>query len=394
MVARSAEAKVLGIKMGVPLFKIRDLVAREGVIVCSSNYALYGDLSARAMMTLESLVPRLEIYSIDEAFLDLTGTSSTIPLKTLCHDIKYRLARDVGLPVCIGVSTTKTLAKLANRAAKQYPATQGVVDLTDPARQRRLLALCNVGDVWGVGHRLVNRLRQQDIHTALDLANASPKAIRGQFSVVLERTVRELNGEACIAFEDAPPTQQQIVCSRSFGERVTQKPVMMEALANFTANATARLRQQGLAAKAITVFIRTSPFKQEPQYANSRMATLPAPTSDTRVLLGRVRFMLERLWRDGFRYAKAGVMLNDFYDPQHLQADLFDQPSHNSQAIMSALDRINAELPGKLTLGSQGGTRNTAGSHVNCGPGWRMKQSRLSPRYTTRFSELPIARIR
>ena len=388
IVARSSEAKAIGIKMGDPLFKIRDKIKQEGVIVCSSNYTLYGDLSNRIMMTIESMVPRHYWYSIDETFVDLTGTTSAIPLETFCHQIKDRIKKDVGLPVCVGASTTKTLAKLANRAAKKYPATQGVVDLTDKNRQRRLMALCEVGDVWGVGPRLAKRLREMDIHTALDLANASPKTIRTHFSVVLERTVRELNGEACIELDDAPATQQQIVCSRSFGQRVQQKAMMMEALANYTATATARLRQQGLVAKAITIFMRTSPFGGEPQYANSRMATLPIPTDDTRVLLGRVRAMLDRIWRDGYRYAKAGVMLTDFYDPKHLQADLFAQPSHRTQAIMATLDQINAEMPGKLALGSQGVSRVTDNHN-----GWQMKQSMLSPRYTTRFSDLPVARI-
>lgn len=390
VVARSAEAKALGIRMGAPLFKIRDLVKRAGVIVCSSNYALYGDLSTRIMMTIESLVPRMEVYSIDEAFLELTGTKAAMPLTQLCHQIKDRVAKDVGLPVCIGASTTKTLAKLANRAAKKYPATKGVVDLTDPARQRRLLSITDIGDVWGVGPRLVNRLRALDIHTALDLANFSPREARRHFSVVLERTVRELNGDACIDIEDAPQTQKQIVCSRSFGERVTKKDTLAEALANFTAIASARLRQQGMAAKAITIFVRTSPFRQEPQYSNSQMATLPYPTSDTRVFLERARCMLDRIFRNGYRYAKCGVMLSDFHDPNQMQTELFHEHlSANSQAIMQVLDRVNSELPGKLRFASQGCTGNS-----NRASGWQMNQSMLSPKYTTRFSDLPVALIK
>lgn len=329
---------------------------------------------------------------IDEAFLDLTGTERSEPLAAHCRRIQEQVYRNVGLPVCVGASTTKTLAKLANRAAKKYPKTSGVVDLTDPARQRRLLAITDVADVWGVGPRLSKRLRSLNIHTALDLAQSDPKDIRRRFSVVLERTARELNGEACIELETAPEAQQQIVCSRSFGDRVVSRDSMHEALASFTAQATARLRKQNRVARSMAIYIRTSPFTPDPQYSNALTTQLPYPGDDTRSFLEQGRLMLDRIWRDGYRYAKAGVMLSDFYDPRQLQADLFDNRAsadkRSAVAVMEVMDRINNEMKGALRFASEGLPRSKGRMD------WEMNQAYLSPRYTTRFTELPIVHIK
>ena len=380
VVARSREAKLLGIKMGVPVFQIKAEMQRHGILAFSSNYALT-DLSSRVMRTLEEMAPRVEVYSIDEAFLDLTGIESVISLVEFGQQVRERIGHWIGITVCVGIAPTKTLAKLANHAAKKYPATQGVVDLTNPDRQRRLLALVPVDDVWGVGRRLSKRLNALGITTALDLANASPRAIRDQFSVVLERTVRELNGESCIELEEIPPTKKQIVCSRSFGEKVTHFELLREAVCEYATRATEKLRKEQQQAKVMTVFIRTSPFKDnEPQYSNSASGELLIPSCDTRDFIELANHLLKRIWKDGFRYAKAGVMLSDFYDPGMFQPGLFDDIStrSNSQQLMSVLDTINQSGAGKVFFAGQGTKKD-----------WSMKREHLSPAYTTRWDQLP-----
>lgn len=381
VVARSREAKSLGIKMGVPAFQIKAEMQRHGILAFSSNYALYADLSSRVMSTLEEMAPRVEVYSIDEAFLDLTGIESAVSLVEFGQQVRERIGHWIGITVCVGIAPTKTLAKLANHAAKKYPATQGVVDLTNPDRQRRLLALVPVDDVWGVGRRLSTRLNALGITTALDLANASPRAIRDQFSVVLERTVRELNGESCIELEEITPTKKQIVCSRSFGAKVTQFELLREAVCEYATRATEKLRKEQQQAKVLTVFIRTSPFKDnEPQYSNSASGELLIPSCDTRDFIELANHLLKRIWKDGFRYAKAGVMLSDFYDPGMFQPGLFDDVStrSNSQQLMSVLDTINQSGAGKVFFAGQGTKKD-----------WSMKREHLSPAYTTRWDQLP-----
>lgn len=381
VVARSREAKLLGIKMGVPVFQIKAEMQRHGILAFSSNYALYADLSSRVMRTLEEMAPRVEVYSIDEAFLDLTGIESAISLVEFGQQVRERIGHWIGITVCVGIAPTKTLAKLANHAAKKYPATQGVVDLTNPDRQRRLLALVPVDDVWGVGRRLSTRLNALGITTALDLANASPRAIRDQFSVVLERTVRELNGESCIELEEIPPTKKQIICSRSFGAKVTQFELLREAVCEYATRATEKLRKEQQQAKVLTVFIRTSPFKDnEPQYSNSASGELLIPSCDTRDFIELANHLLKRIWKDGFRYAKAGVMLSDFYEPSMFQPGLFDDVStrSNSQQLMSVLDSINQSGAGKVFFAGQGTKKD-----------WSMKREHLSPAYTTRWDQLP-----
>ncbi|WP_428838690.1 translesion error-prone DNA polymerase V subunit UmuC [Marinomonas fungiae] len=381
VVARSREAKSLGIKMGVPVFQIKAEMQRHGILAFSSNYALYADLSSRVMRTLEEMAPKVEIYSIDEAFLDLTGIQSVLSLVEFGQQVRERIGNWIGITVCVGIAPTKTLAKLANHAAKKYPATQGVVDLTNPDRQRRLLALVPADDVWGVGRRLSKRLNALGITTALDLANASPRAIRDQFSVVLERTVRELNGESCIELEEIPPTKKQIVCSRSFGVKVTHFELLREAICEYATRATEKLRKEQQQAKVMTVFIRSSPFKDnEPQYSNSASGELLIPSCDTRDFIELANHLLKRIWKDGFRYAKAGVMLSDFYDPGMFQPGLFDDVStrSNSQQLMSVLDTINQSGAGKVFFAGQGTKKD-----------WSMKREHLSPAYTTRWDQLP-----
>ncbi|MBJ7555406.1 translesion error-prone DNA polymerase V subunit UmuC [Marinomonas spartinae] len=384
VVARSREVKALGIKMGVPVFQLKDEIVKHGIVCFSSNYALYADMSSRVMNILEEEAPRLEVYSIDEAFMDLTGVDHVTDLLTFGKQVKAKVDKWTGITVGVGIAPTKTLAKLANHAAKKYPATGSVVDLMDPNRQRRLLALVEVGDVWGVGRRISEKLRSRGINTALDLANANPKAIRSEFSVVLERTVQELNGVSCLDLGCVRPTKQQIICSRSFGHRITEKQELREAIAKYTTRAAEKLRGEKRLCRVVNVFIRTSPHaKDEPHYANSLSVELPNPTDDTRDLLEVTEVLFRRIWRAGFRYMKAGVMLADFYEHGTYQQDLFraDGMKANSKVLMSVVDQINHSGLGNVFFASQG-----------VSPQWSMKREHLSPAYTTRWEDLPVVK--
>ncbi|MCC4275073.1 translesion error-prone DNA polymerase V subunit UmuC [Marinomonas communis] len=378
VVARSREVKALGLKMGAPVFQVRDLIEQHNIACFSSNYALYADMSNRVMTVLEQEAPQVEIYSIDEAFLDLTGIDA---VDDVARQIKAKVDQYTGITVGVGIAPTKTLAKLANHAAKAYPATGGVVDLTDRERQRRLMALVEIGDVWGVGRRLTKHLQARGLHTALDLADADPRMIRREFSVVLERTVRELNGISCLELESMAPTKQQIVCSRSFGERITQKNELKEALAKYVARAAEKLRQETCLAQVLQVFIRTGVFNpNERHYSNSASVKLSAPCDDTRAFLAAMEPLFESIYRPGFRYAKAGVMLTDFYQPNTYQTDLFhpEEDRERSKNLMDVLDKINRQGRGHLFFAAQGVT-----------PQWSMKREFLSPAYTTNWNSLP-----
>ncbi|UZK04776.1 translesion error-prone DNA polymerase V subunit UmuC [Venatoribacter cucullus] len=381
VVARSKEAKALGIKMGVPLHQIQDQIRQHGIQTFSSNYALYGDISNRVMQTLEALAPAVEVYSIDEAFLDLTGVANAVDLTEFGLQVRATIQQHIGMTVCVGIAPTKTLAKLANHAAKQYPATRGVVDLTDPTRQKKLLGLMPVHEVWGVGRKLSERLNAMGIATALDLASQNPKDIRQKFSVVLERTVRELNGESCLALEDITPTKQQILCSRSFGQRVTRYTDMHEAISSYVARAAEKLRHEQQQCQLISVHIRTGLFNpNDPRYSNSASLRLDYPTDDTRVLLQAAGRLLQTIWKDGYRYAKAGITLTDFYDRGVVQPDLFTQHviNPNSTRLMQVVDRINQQQRGRVFFASQG-----------TGKAWAMNRNHLSPSYTTDWRQLP-----
>src|SRR5690554_120177 len=381
VVARSMEAKAIGIKMGVPVHKIQEQIKQYGIQVFSSNYALYGDISNRVMQTLEALAPAIEIYSIDEAFLDLTGVINAVDLTEFGLQIKATVQQHIGITVCVGIAPNKTLAKLANHAAKQYPATRGVVNLTEPVRQKKLLSLMPVSKVWGVGNKLSERLNAIGITTALELANQNPKYIRRKFSVVLERTVRELNGESCLALEDITPTKQQILCSRSFGQRVTLYTDMQEAISSYVARASEKLRHEQQQCRLISVYIRTGMFNpSDPHYSNSASLQLDYPTDDTRVLLNVAGRLLQAIWKDGYRYAKANITLCDFYDRGVVQSNLFTQQMirPNSTQLMQVIDRINEQQKGKVYFASEGS-----------GKAWAMNRNHLSPSYTTSWRQLP-----
>ena len=394
VIARSREAKALGIKMGVPYFQVRELVGKHRIVVFSSNYALYADISSRVMSTLEQLAPAVEVYSIDEAFLDLTGVEHAQSLTELGLSIRQTIQDWIGMTVCVGIAPSKTLAKLANHAAKKWQKTAGVVDLTSKERQRKLMALLPVSEVWGVGGKLTKRLNELGIHTALQLADASPKMLRRQFSVVIERTVAELNGESCLALEDVLANKKEIVSSRAFSERITDFIHMQQAVSEYVHRASEKLRSQNSKAKQLTVFIRTSPFSnhsQDPFYSNSATGVLVSPTDDTRDFLHLAVELLKKIWKEGYRYAKAGVMLADFYDEGIEQLQLFTDAANGgvneaapvyrvNPALMTVLDEINHSGKAKVFFAAKGLQQD-----------WAMKRQLLSPAYTTKWAELPKA---
>ncbi|WP_139530368.1 Y-family DNA polymerase [Klebsiella michiganensis] len=381
VIARSAEAKQF-VKMGDPYFKQKDIFRRHGVICFSSNYELYADMSNRVMTTLEELSPRCEIYSIDEAFCDLTGVCNCRDLTDFGREIRETVLRRTHLTVGVGIAQTKTLAKLANHAAKQWQRqTGGVVDLSNLERQRKLMALLPVDEVWGVGRRISKKLEALGIKTVLQLADTDIRFIRKHFNVVLERTVRELRGESCLGLEEFAPVKQEIVCSRSFGGRITEYHEMRQAICSYASRAAEKLRGEHQYCRFISAFVKTSPFAlNEPYYGNSASVKLLTPTQDSRDIIGAATSCLDAIWKEGHRYQKAGVMLGDFYSQGIAQLNLFDDnaPRKNSEKLMEVLDHLNAK-DGKGTLYFAGQGIQTA---------WQMKREMLSPRYTTRYSDL------
>lgn len=381
VIARSAEAKPF-VKMGEPYFKQKDMFRRHGIIAFSSNYELYADMSNRVMTTLEELSPRCEIYSIDEAFCDLTGVRNCRDLTDFGREIRETVLRRTHLTVGVGIAQTKTLAKLANHAAKQWQRqTGGVVDLSNLERQRKLMALLPVDEVWGVGRRISKKLESMGIDTVLKLADTDIRFIRKHFNVVLERTVRELRGEPCLGLEEFAPVKQEIVCSRSFGGRITEYHEMRQAICSYASRAAEKLRGEHQYCRFISAFVKTSPFAlNEPYYGNSASVKLLTPTQDSRDIITAATKCLDAIWRDGHCYQKAGVMLGDFYSQGVAQLNLFDDnaPRQNSEKLMEVLDHLNAK-DGRGTLYFAGqGIQNA----------WQMKREMLSPRYTTRYSDL------
>ncbi|MBS2913531.1 Y-family DNA polymerase [Klebsiella pneumoniae] len=381
VIARSPEAKPF-VKMGEPYFKQKDMFRRHGIIAFSSNYELYADMSNRVMTTLEELSPRCEIYSIDEAFCDLTGVRNCRDLTDFGREIRETVLRRTHLTVGVGIAQTKTLAKLANHAAKQWQRqTGGVVDLSNLERQRKLMALLPVDEVWGVGRRISKKLEAMGIKTVLQLADTDIRFIRKHFNVVLERTVRELRGEPCLGLEEFAPVKQEIVCSRSFGGRITEYHEMRQAICSYASRAAEKLRGEHQYCRFISAFVKTSPFAlNEPYYGNSASVKLLTPTQDSRDIITAATKCLDVIWRDGHRYQKAGVMLGDFYSQGVAQLNLFDDnaPRKNSEKLMEVLDHLNAK-GGRGTLYFAGQGIQTA---------WQMKREMLSPRYTTRFSDI------
>jgi DNA polymerase V len=385
VIARSIEAKKLGIRMGEPFFKMRDIFEKHKIVTFSSNYALYADMSSRVMTILEEMSPAVEVYSIDEAFMNLQGISNCQNLEEFGREVRAKVLQWTGLTVGVGIAPTKTLAKLANYAAKKWTKTGGVVDLSLLARQRKLMALVEVGEVWGIGRRISKKLNDMGIKTALQLADTPTPLIRKHFNIVLERTLRELRGEPCLELEEFAPTKQQIVCSRSFGDRVAEYDLMREAICSHAVRAAEKLRGEHQYCRHISAFIKTSPFAMNEVYYGKTAGTkLQIPTQDSRDIVAAATQCLDAIWQDGHRFQKCGVMLGDFYSQGVAQLGLFDEykPRSNSEQLMAVLDGINHSGKGRVWFAGQGVQKS-----------WEMKRQMLSPAYTTRFSDLMRVKV-
>lgn len=383
VVARSEEAKALGIKMGVPFFQVKSLVKSDGLVWLSSNYTLYGDMSARMMTILAGFAPEQEIYSIDECFLDLEG----MPVDTIAHgrEIRRQVRKRIGITTCVGIGASKTLAKLANHVAKKQKQYVGVFDWSalPAAEQDAKMAALNVGEVWGVGRRINAQLAGMGISTVLQLKHADPALIRRRFSVVMERTVAELNGRSCLDLDQVAVRKEQILCSRSFGRPVTSMPELKEAVLSYITRAAERMRDQGSACSQVAVFIHTNFFKEGArQYSRTITVPLSVASDDTRRLAAAAVHGLARIYRDGYEYKKAGVMLTGLQPAAAVQDDLFSGYDRaRSTKLMCALDSIN-QIYGMHTISFAGtGIRKP----------WRTITDKRTPRYTTRWDELAIA---
>lgn len=383
IIARSNEAKTLGFAMGDPYHLNKDKIRQHNVKVFSSNYALYGDMSRRVMSTLGSLARDVEIYSIDEAFLSLDGFQHR-GLSNYAATIRTSVKRATGIPVSIGIGPTKTLAKIANRLAKKLPGADGVFNLLE-ADVDAMLEKVEVGDVWGIGRQWAAWLKGQGINTALDLKWSDPKTIRARMTVVGERIVSELNGEACLDLELAAPAQKGITVSRSFGRQLSDREAIRQALLQFVGRAGEKLRRQNLQANRLTVFLMTSPFAEDrPFYSNSMTRKLMFPTDYTPDLIEAATTILEKIYRAGHAYQKCGVMLTDLVPAARERHDLFDERDRERQSrLMKALDAINSEHGARtICFGDLGGAR----------PQWAMRAAFHSPHYTTRWEEIPLVR--
>ncbi len=378
-ISRSNEAKELGIKMGTPWFKLKEFAKQENVTALSSNYTLYLDMSHRVMTLLSKFSPDQEVYSVDESFLDLTSFKSKDLIK-YGQQIKTKIKQWSGLPVSIGIGSTKTLSKLANHIAKKNPSFKGVCNLNvmDEDTLETWMSHFPVSDVWGVGRSLAPKLNQLGIISVLDLKHADPDYIRQQFSIVLEKTVRELNGVMCIELKDIEEPNKEIIVSRSFGRRVRDKQELIEAVTSYTSRAAERMRKQNSVATSLYIYIRTSPHNDKKQYANGVNIPLFQPSDDTIVLTNASLLGLDYIYRDGFDYQKAGITLCNLTSKHKVQGNLFSNTISNSR--MRVMDTINQRWKGKLRLGSEGITKE-----------WEMKANFKSRNYTTNWDQLIIA---
>jgi DNA polymerase V len=396
-IARSNEAKALGIKMGEPWFKIRHLEEQAGLVALSANFTLYGDMSDRMMSLAAGLGPTQEIYSIDESFIGLHGVRGDLVERA--WKIRARINQWIGIPCGIGIAHTKTLAKLANFIAKtaerkpgSYPDELATVcDLSrlGVSQLREVMTSTDVGEVWGIGRQISTQLKERGVKSVQDFVELPCSVVRGTWGVVLERTWRELKGEACIEFADMPAPKKQIACTRSFGQPVTGLDELREAISEFTSRAAEKLRKQRHLAGQVLVFARTSPFRDGPRFSKSVVVPLVRPSADTSALANAAVKGLRSIYAPGFQLAKAGVMLLDLVPDTFVQEELdWEAPSpeqRDRSKLMRAMDDVNDRF-GKRTvlLGSSGFTQGA--------DTWGMRQVRRTPCYTTRWNEVPTVR--
>lgn len=381
VIARSNEAKALGIAMGEPFFKIKAMSRQHGIHVFSSNYTLYGDLSQRVMSVIEASWPEVEIYSIDEAFLDLSTMPQSM-LDSFAIELQKSILKSTGIPTSIGIGPTKTLAKIANHICKK----ELKIPVFNVSDQRHWLGKISVGDVWGVGRQWQKKLMDKGIYTALDLSQLNPHLIKKQYNVILMRTVMELQGIPCGGLEETQ-AKQSIMSSKSFGEMQSEFSSLAQAVSSHCARACEKARKQNLLAQRLYVFVRSNPFRQDlEQYSKSIECRLVNPTDDTRIITKVAKLCLKKLYKPGIQYKKIGVMLEDLIDKSAIQLDLFHQPSDETlikkDQLMSVFDTINNRFGSQtIKLAAEG----------YCKP-WAMRSQMRSPCYTTRWSELPVVR--
>jgi DNA polymerase V len=396
-IARSNEAKALGVAMGQPWFEFRHLEESAGLVALSANFVLYGDMSDRMMSLAAGLGPRQEIYSIDESFISLDGVRGDLVARS--HAVRARILQWTGIPCGIGIALTKTLAKLANHVAKtaerkpgSYPAEHAqVCDLARlPAADRdAIFAATDVGEVWGVGRRIGAQLAADGVKTVLDLARLSPAMVKARWSVVLERTVRELQGQPCIQLDDAPAPKKEIACTRSFGRPVSDLAQLLEAVSEFGTRAAEKLRRQDSLASEVMVFVHTSPFRPGPRYSRSTVVPLRRPTGDTTAIVAAAVLGARQIYAPGYDLAKAGVMLLDLVPTSTRQCELdleTEDEGRDRTQLMTAMDRLNGRF-GRGTVHVA-----SAGRESDPHRQWAMRQERRTPRYTTSWDEVPVAR--
>ena len=384
VIARSNEAKAIGIKMGAPAFEMEELMCKNKVAVFSSNYVLYGDLSRRVMSTLSQFAPDIEIYSIDEAFLHLNGFEM-YDLNEYGKEIVYKTTKNTGIPISIGIAPTKTLAKIANKIAKKNPNMKGVFVLNDKTSIMEALEKFPVGDIWGIGFQHTKFLNKHNIFTALDFVNANKNWIKKNLSIMGLRTMEELQGNPRIEMETTPPDKKAICTSRSFGTMLSDYDSISEAVANFAATCSSKLRKQKSCAAMIMVFIHTNQFRKDlKQYAKNIVVSLPVASNSSMELIKYAEIGLKAIYRKGFLYKKAGVIVSDIIPENNLQTSLFDEVNREKQKkIMQAMDKLNSSM-GKNTvrIAQQGYSRK-----------WKLRQEKLSPSYTTNINDILIVKV-
>lgn len=379
VIARSNEAKALGIPMGEPAFKMKEVIEEHGVAVFSSNYTLYGDMSARVMQTLSTFVPEMEVYSIDEAFLNMHGFEH-LDLAAFGRKIVRTTTKNTGIPVSIGIAPTKTLAKVANKFAKKYKGYKGACVIDTEEKRIKALQKFDIRDVWGIGRRYAKLLEYHGVHTAYDLTERSASWVRKNLTVVGERMWNELRGIPCIELENQPSAKKQICTSRSFGSKLTRIEDVAEAVANHAASCAAKLRRQKSCAAGMLVFIMTNPFaERDPQYVNSRHFKLSVPTSDSGEIIAHAQRLLEEIFRTGYAYKKAGVIITEIVPDAPIQADLFDRVDRDRQKrLMKAIDTLNDGF----------GTNKVRSAAQGYGKKWKLKNEQLSPCYSTKLTDI------
>ena len=386
IVALTKDAKALGIKRGTPYFKVRDLCEKHGVAVLSSNYELYDAMSSRFHKIVAGFGPVHEAYSIDEAFLDLTGVE-TESFTELGRALKARLWKWIGLPVCVGIAPTKTLAKLCDHFAKTYPVYGGVVNWFDltPERRRKALSITPIGEVWGIGRKTEEKLLREGIETVLQFSQMDSFTLRRKYGVVLERTLREIQGVSCLPVESVPKPKEQILRSRSFSHATNDRSVLLSSVSTHMTEVARQLRREKAQAKKVGVFFLTSPFKEnEPWHAAEPVTELTHPTSDTMHLVEVACRLVEAHWRPGFRYCKAGAFVTDLIPEGScsVTGSLFDLPNEEKdetrRRLMDCLDDLTRRFgKGVWKVGSS-----------ELADGWQMKRDRRTPAYLTRGADI------